>query len=156
MAKFSSTDRLKYVVDGHSTGANDESLYVRPARIAFVSLCQFSCGSAIVLDSVKELGERLAHLVELEQERVVPVRAVDLGVLGVAAAGVDGVDDLARLVRRIQQVRRDAHGVHRYADAGVRSAETAATAAEIVQIHRLGEQQVGVGVEAAHQLVAVV
>ena len=29
-------------------------------------------------------------------------------------------------------------------------------AAEVVQVHRLGEQQVGVGVEAAHELVAVV
>ena len=37
-----------------------------------------------------------------------------------------------------------------------RGVDAAPAAAEVVQVHRLGEQQVGVGVEAADELVAVV
>ena len=44
---------------------------------------------------LEELRQRLADLVELEEERIVAVRTVELDVLGIAARGHDALDDLA-------------------------------------------------------------
>src|SRR5262245_23364503 len=117
MANCSSTDWLKYVVDGHSTGASDASLYVRPVRIAVVSLCRSALGSGILLHPRDEIGERLADLVELDEERIVAVWAVDLHVLGLAARVAHEVGDVARLVVGIQHVAAHSHRQHRRIDA---------------------------------------
>src|SRR5690349_2764168 len=138
MANCSSTDWLKYVVDGHNTGASDASLYVRPARIAVVSLFKSSAASSperssgILLHPRDEIGERLADLVELDQERIVPVHAFDLHVLTVAAGRANEIGDVARLVVGIEHVAGDAHRQHGNFDARDRGLNTATAAADVV------------------------
>ena len=68
-------------------------------------------------------------------------------------------DELGELLlepQRVEPVRRDAGERHRAGDAGERGADTAAPATDVVVVHRLRQRDVGVGVEARRQLLAVV
>ena len=71
-----------------------------------------------------------------------------------AAAGV--LDDGVALVQRVEDVAHHADREHGAADLGHGRVDALPAPAEVVQVHRLGEEQVRVGVEAAHELVAVV
>ena len=84
------------------------------------------------------------------------VRAVHLGVDGVDARSAGHVDDLARLVRRVEDVAVDPDRQDGRPHPGERRLGPAPAPAEVVQVHRLGQQQVAVGVEPPHELVALV
>ncbi len=65
------------------------------------------------------------------------------------------VADQSLLVGGIQHVAPDPDRERGHLDSGHRRFETAAPAAHVVQIHCLADDEIAVGVEAAHELVAV-
>ncbi len=64
--------------------------------------------------------------------------------------------DLALLVRRIEHVARDPDRQRRHRDARHRALDRTTRTGDVVQIHRLADHEVAVGVEAMHQSFAVV
>src|SRR5215207_4422790 len=164
MAKWSSIDGTTYVVEGNSTGASDGSLNVRPARTARVSRCQSegvgsgrtSSSGIAGLQGGEELPQDRRELVGLDEEGVVPVAAGELGVAGPHAGGPGQIDDLPRLVVRVEDVAVDPDRQQRGPQPGERRAEPTPVARQVVQVHGLGEDEVAVGVEAAHELVTLV
>src|SRR5690606_28988323 len=72
----------------------------------------------VVLEAGQELTDHRTELLRLDEEGVVPVRAVELDVAG-RDAGLPGqLGDLPRLVRRVEDVAADAHRQHRRPQAG--------------------------------------
>src|SRR4051794_11956061 len=83
----------------HSTGASAEPLSLRPARMATESgLRSVMDPYSLGFDDGEELGDGVAHLVHVDQEGVVAVGRVDLGVGGGGAGGVDQLGQAALLV----------------------------------------------------------
>ena len=94
----------------------------------------------------------------LEQERVVAVRRLDLGVRDLGAVVDQRLDDLARALRREAPVGGEAHDQEAaVACGGERGGEVAVVRVRGVEVvERAGDQQVGVGVEILAELVALV
>src|SRR4051812_2177066 len=98
MRRASSTTGVAKVDVDHKIGASDGALPLRPARMALLSMFQSSAGIGH-LPIVEELAYEQAHLVVLEQERVMAVGAVDLGVPGVHPVVAQARGQVALLVR---------------------------------------------------------
>ena len=91
----------------------------------------------------------------LEQEPVVALVAVQHHAAAVPAARDDPVMQLLLLMGRVEAVAGDRRGQHRHPDAAKRRYRPAPTPPDVVQVHRPVEHHIGVGVEAADQLLAV-
>ncbi|MNZ28951.1 hypothetical protein D3C78_461950 [compost metagenome] len=86
-----------------------------------------------------------------------PVRRVDLQITDVLACRHQGIDDLARAGRRETPVGGERHDAVVGCDVGQGRGQVAAIGRRRVEvIQRLGHQQVGVGVEAARELFALI
>src|SRR5688572_4620716 len=107
----------------------------RPAVIAVVST--FSGSGMVVLHVVEEGAEGDADLIVLDQERVVPVRAVQLHGPGRYTVATGGGHDLLALVERVEDVALHADGEDRHADARHRRIRATAAATDVVEVHRL-------------------
>ena len=81
--------------------------------------------------------------------------AVDEHAAAVPAAREDPVGQLLLLMGRVQAVAGDRRGEHRHVDAAQRGGDAAPAPPDVVQVHRPVEHHIGVGVEAPHQLLAV-
>ena len=93
----------------------------------------------------------------VEQEGVVAVRRVDLGIAHVEPVVDQRLDDLARARRREAPVGREADELELAARLREGRGQVAAVRARRVEIvERAGDQQVGVGVEVLAELVALV
>src|SRR4029450_4944681 len=99
-----------------------------------------------------DLAHDGADLVDLDEEPVVPVGAVQLDVAGGDAGGRGQVDDLARLVGRVEGVTADADRHEGRPQPGEGGGHPVAAPTKVVQVHGLGQDQVAVGVEPSHQL----
>ena len=142
---------------GTAAAPASRRLPARPAVTPVVSRCGVGLvGHRQGLHVVEEGAQRDAYLIVLDEEGIVAVRAVELHRAGRQTGGASGGHDLLALVQRIEDVALDADGQHGRAHAAHRRVRAAAPAADVVQVHGLGEQQVGVGVEAADELVALV
>jgi hypothetical protein len=86
----------------------------------------------------------------------VAVGTGDLHVGGVTAERAQGLVDELLLVRRIERVGVDGDREHGRVDAGQGPLHAAAAPTEVVEVHRPVDHQVGVGVEPAGELGAVV
>jgi hypothetical protein len=94
-----------------------------------------------------EVGDHVREPVDVDEERVVPVGGVHHRQLG---AG-DEPGHLALLRRPVEDVRVDRDDQHRLADRTEHLLEVPAPPGDVVGVHRLGEDDVGGGVEALHE-----
>src|ERR671919_556423 len=140
--------------EGNGTGASDAPPWVRPAVIARVSIRSSSAMSG--LHFVQELPDDAGELVGLDEEGVVAMGAVELGIAGGHALRRRELDDLPRLMGRVQDVAVDAHRQQRRPQPGEGRPVAAPSPGQVVEVHGLGQDQVAVGVEAPHQLVTLV
>ena len=92
----------------------------------------------------------------LQQEGVVAVDALQLHVGDVAADPHQRADDLLGLAGRIEPVGRERGDQVLGAGPGQRVLQRAVRLRQVVVVHRLGDVQVRVGVEALHEAVAQV
>ncbi len=85
-----------------------------------------------------------------------PCGLVELAVRRRVARRHGTVGDGPALVGRVQDVAADADREQRGTQATVRTLETAAAPADVVEVHGLGQHEIRVGIEAPDELVAVV
>ena len=104
----------------------------------------------------EEPRQRLGELIGVDQERVVAVGRVDLDVLRPSALRGQAGVELLLLVGRIEHVAPDAHGQRRHLHPSHRTFERRPTPRDVVQIHRLADRQIAVGVEPSYELHPVV
>src|SRR5205085_4255551 len=93
----------------------------------------------------------------VEQEGVVPVRRLDLGIAHRVVVVEQRLHELARARRREAPVGGEAHELEAALRVGERGGQIAAVLARRVEVvERAGDEQVGVGVEVVAELVALV
>ena len=113
----------------------------------------------LLLRDAVEVGAHHAHVARVfEQEGVVAMRRVDLGVAHVAPVVEQGLDDLAAARRREAPVGGEAHQqeLARWPRASALREVAAVAARRVEVVERPRDQQVGVGVEVLAELVALV
>ncbi len=115
-----------------------------------------SCGG--LPGNAVEVGTHHAHVARIvEQEGIVAVGRVDLGVAHVAPVLQQGLDDLPAARGREAPVGGEAHQQEPRLGAGERQREVAAEGERRIEVvQRPRDEQVGVGVEVIAELVALV
>jgi hypothetical protein len=104
---------------------------------------------------VEKLAQEALDLLRLEQKGIVAMHRADLAIGHVAAQACEEVRAEVHFARRIEIVARDAKHEHAAAHAAESRAEVAAPFADVVQVHRTAEEQIGIGVEALDDALAM-
>ncbi len=102
--------------------------------------------------AVQRASNDPAHLLLLDEESVVAEGGDDVRTLGERQGGVQ----LVREARRVEAVGVDRHDGAVGADAARAARQTAPVPPHVMGVHRLGQDDIGVGVEPSRQLAGVV